>query len=385
MTVKRILIVDDEKTILNVLKEGFKKYEDLFKTDTASTAEDAIELIKKNKYSLVISDIRLPGKSGIDVLIELRKNQPDAGFIAMTAFSNPEVEEKVKNFGALKYIEKPFSLATLRKIVLNFLNEEETGVRGIVESINVTSILQLMNMEKKTCVLWIELDGKRGYIAFEEGEIVDAKFGSLKGLDAAKFIIKRNEGEIRIDTKRRAKKRTIDQSFMNILLDSMKEKDENSKNGKDFDSLNNSENENRQPEILHKEIDLKSYKKVFFDEFNFLSDVHGFINAGIFDFDSKVLVEYFSDEDKSFNKIAPLISQLFLKSSEAINKIGFGLLNFVSINSDKGILFVSDINFGFSKGLLFLLISEKGNVGLAKNNLVIAKGKIEEFFLGLTN
>ncbi len=265
---KQILIVDDEKTVVNALREGFKRYEKkLFHTDIAYNAEDAIKMISSNTYALVISDIRLPKKSGIDVLIQLKKHQPEAGFIAMTAFSNPEVEQQVEKLGGLKFLEKPFSFDVLEDLVLEYIKGESGKEGGLVESLELTSILQLIHMEGKSLVLMLELNDKTGYFGFDKGEIVDAKYGELTGIEAAKYMIATNKGDVRIDNNKSARAKTISIPFMSLLLDSMKEKDEMlrriAKKGDDkfMKEVTNGSKVNESPDVVLTLMDRDGQKK----------------------------------------------------------------------------------------------------------------------------
>lgn len=70
---------------------------------------------------LIISDIRMPGLSGMDVLAELRKSDWATPFVLMTAFGGSETRERARDQGAAAFLEKPFELDDLRTVVLNLL------------------------------------------------------------------------------------------------------------------------------------------------------------------------------------------------------------------------------------------------------------------------
>ena len=83
---KRVLIVDDEEDMIwslqkNLPNEGLKLI--IF---TASSGEEALAILEKTKIDLVVTDIRMPGISGIDLLLAIRNSYPDIGVIVMTAF-----------------------------------------------------------------------------------------------------------------------------------------------------------------------------------------------------------------------------------------------------------------------------------------------------------
>ncbi|MDI6726714.1 MAG: sigma-54 dependent transcriptional regulator [Smithellaceae bacterium] len=102
-----ILIVDDEPAIREGLGRIFTK-EGLF-VETSPSGQDAIECIQKRDFDLVITDLKMPGISGIEVLKSIKILQPDVPVIIITGYSTiPSAVEAMKN-GAADYIAKPFA------------------------------------------------------------------------------------------------------------------------------------------------------------------------------------------------------------------------------------------------------------------------------------
>ncbi len=113
---RRILLVDDEVLLLRTLSNALR--EDGFEVMAASSAEEADRQIKKaGGADLVVLDVKLPGKSGLDMLRELR----DAGFtgraVVMTAFDNPDSERVCRALSVDHYLRKPFDLQKLLDLV----------------------------------------------------------------------------------------------------------------------------------------------------------------------------------------------------------------------------------------------------------------------------
>ncbi|MFH1349857.1 MAG: response regulator [Pseudomonadota bacterium] len=101
-----ILIVDDEKNYLVVLEAllGPEGYE----TVTADNAHDAISLIMESDMDLVITDMKMPGMSGMDLLEESKRLKPDLPVIMMTAYGTIEMAVEAMKKRAYDYITKPF-------------------------------------------------------------------------------------------------------------------------------------------------------------------------------------------------------------------------------------------------------------------------------------
>jgi len=110
-----VLIVDDKKSMLELLYDflSTKGYEVL----TADNAKKAIEIIRLNSPDIVISDIKMPEMSGIELLKEAKKFVPDIFIILMTAYGTIELAVKAMKAGAYDFITKPFELSELASII----------------------------------------------------------------------------------------------------------------------------------------------------------------------------------------------------------------------------------------------------------------------------
>ena len=111
---KSVLIVDDEKIMCESLRDWLK---DSYNVTTAETGEETIELIKNNDFDALILDVRLIGKSGIEVLKEVKQIKPQINTIIMTAYPSVELAVEAMKAGAAEYIVKPFSRDKLEKLI----------------------------------------------------------------------------------------------------------------------------------------------------------------------------------------------------------------------------------------------------------------------------
>ena len=106
-----ILIVEDEKKLSNILKQALKSQR--YSVDVADDGEIALEKAKKNAYSVILLDIRLPKKDGFAVCRELRELQIQAPIIMLTAMGSVADRITGLDAGADDYLVKPFSLEEL--------------------------------------------------------------------------------------------------------------------------------------------------------------------------------------------------------------------------------------------------------------------------------
>ena len=123
MLKNKILIVDDNNTLLESLKLYFEEKGYSVFTDTYGRS--AIEKIKKKKPDIGIIDIRLPDVNGLDVLKEGLNISPNTKFITITAFQDMETTVKAIKLGAYEYIHKPIDINELNNIVEKALSDTE--------------------------------------------------------------------------------------------------------------------------------------------------------------------------------------------------------------------------------------------------------------------
>ena len=117
-----ILIVDDEKSILDVLISGLS--DDGFKCFAAFNANEALDIVKREKVDFSLLDIRLPDMSGIDLCSEIKSLEPGIINIIMTGF--PSFKSAVDSIrgGAYDYLVKPFRKEQVLSIINNFDNSK---------------------------------------------------------------------------------------------------------------------------------------------------------------------------------------------------------------------------------------------------------------------
>ena len=121
---KNILIVDDDLSIRNTMQEYINNAG--FASQTASTAEEALELIRINKYAVVITDIRLPGMGGLE-LTKVIKHDNGADVIVVTGYSDDYSYEEAINIGASDFVIKPVRLEELLLRLRRVLKERQLG------------------------------------------------------------------------------------------------------------------------------------------------------------------------------------------------------------------------------------------------------------------
>ncbi|MCF7869886.1 MAG: response regulator [Candidatus Omnitrophica bacterium] len=113
---KHILIVDDDLLIVRTLKRLLSK--EKYKVTTALGAEEALNLIKENDFDLIISDIKMPGMDGVEMVKRIRKyltenEKEPIPEIFITGYAREDIYQDALALKAAAYVEKPFDMKSL--------------------------------------------------------------------------------------------------------------------------------------------------------------------------------------------------------------------------------------------------------------------------------
>jgi YesN/AraC family two-component response regulator len=120
-SVKKMLIVDDEETLTYSLYQSFIISQRDYEVVTAATGEEAAEKLSNTQFDLVITDIKMPGMDGLELLSLIKSRYPTTEVIVMTAYGSQEKKEEALKKGARFYIEKPFEIKEIKQLVMELL------------------------------------------------------------------------------------------------------------------------------------------------------------------------------------------------------------------------------------------------------------------------
>lgn len=222
---KKVLIIDDEETLTWSMSKSLSKDREKYEVLIANNGKEALDQLKKNDIDLVISDIRMPDINGLDLLVRVKKEFPKIKFIIMTAYGSPDIQKEANRRGAIVYIEKPFEINDIRKIILELIGKKK-GFRGKVEAIQLTDVIQMNCLSRLTTALTVTRDGERGTIYLNEGEVIHAECGDQKGTEAFYHILSWQEGEFISNIGVTPPMQTIYQNWEHLLVEAMRRNDE---------------------------------------------------------------------------------------------------------------------------------------------------------------
>lgn len=114
-TTVTVLVVDDEPVMRSLIEKILAR--EGYRLLTAEDGQSALDMLAQNQVSIVLSDIKMPGMNGFDLLKAIKVQYPDVGVIMMTAFGDTFTVKDALLLGADEYITKPFKSYELSLVV----------------------------------------------------------------------------------------------------------------------------------------------------------------------------------------------------------------------------------------------------------------------------
>lgn len=172
--IQRILVVDDELSVREILAEGLEAFG--FETEMAADADEAMAILEKERFHLLLTDIDMPGRTGIDLMGDAKKLFPDLDVIMVTGVVDAKTAIRAIREGAADYLTKPFNLEEVQIVVDRTFEKR----RLIAENRSYQEHLEDL-VELRTA----EVVEKHGEIERLYGELQDSYESSLQALVTA--------------------------------------------------------------------------------------------------------------------------------------------------------------------------------------------------------
>lgn len=188
---QRVLIVDDEPNVALILAEGLKKLGKAYLVETAHSGAEALARLRQSDYTLIITDYRMPGMSGVELAQFVRQQAPQTQVMLMTGYGSEGLHDVVGSLKLDGYIDKPVTTARIREIVRHAVDQtsqEKDPYRAAERTleISVTEHLQTLQINANArCVLLLT---SSGYAVETVGQTSSLDVSSVSALVAANFI-----------------------------------------------------------------------------------------------------------------------------------------------------------------------------------------------------
>ncbi len=119
----RILIIEDDEEMRSLLEDYLE--EEGFEINSVGNGSEAFRILVREIFDVVITDIRMPGLTGLEIIPGVRKLQPETSIIVITAIGSEEVHQKAIQRGADSYLEKPLRFQELGRMIHELLSSKE--------------------------------------------------------------------------------------------------------------------------------------------------------------------------------------------------------------------------------------------------------------------
>ncbi|MGA8310707.1 MAG: response regulator [Terriglobales bacterium] len=231
----KVLLVDDNPMVLGMLQGALTA---LASVTTSNDSADALLKAVDDPPDLLVSDYRMPGMDGQQLVEKLKSRPKTAGISVILLASKADITERFSNQEPVDdFVEKPFFLkeATQRikrvidKIALEKMAKTAPSdgvVRGSLSQMNVIDLVQSLEMGRKSCALTLTLDSDKCEMYFKEGQVTHAVYGSLTGDPAVFKVLGWTGGNFQINFDGKTSKQTTTLNTQGLLMEGLRMLDE---------------------------------------------------------------------------------------------------------------------------------------------------------------
>jgi CheY-like chemotaxis protein len=222
---RRIILVDDEEALAWSLASRLAKARPGDRVETSNDGETALVRIREAPVDLLVADVRMPGMSGIDLILAARELYPDLPVIVMTAFKSTDVT-RLGSGPFTGFLEKPFVFDRLRELVEEALAPEVVGFSGAISVQTLPDIVQLYVLSSATGLLSVDHGSSQGQLYFSQGAILHAVTPSACGDEAFYEIMMWSGGQFSMRMGAVPPERSVESSWQELLMESVRRVDE---------------------------------------------------------------------------------------------------------------------------------------------------------------
>ncbi len=226
-----IILVDDEFELVHAVSAMLRAEFGESRVRATSSPNEALGWIKSEKPAVLITDVRMPGISGLELISHVQSTWGATPTVVITAFPTEAVSVGARR-GSFVYLPKPFPFKSLVETVQQLASAPAATFSGAIAVSTLADLLQLYAISGSTGMMTVQSADRRGEIWFERGQITHARTDDAEGFDAFAAIISWPNGSFSWKL-RRSNRQTITMSVSELLLDAYRIFDETRKDGRD--------------------------------------------------------------------------------------------------------------------------------------------------------
>lgn len=217
-----VLVVDDDAVTRALLGRWLQPEHEV---KQAATTAEAIATLNRGSIDVMITDLHVDGdRDGLQLLRYAQQNHPKVQTVLISASASAKDHNEATDLGAVQVLTKPLAAKVVTTSVRQAL-ECAQGFRAVVHGLSLIDILQLFHLARRSVA--ISLSGNRpGLIFIQDGDVTHAEYGGVTGPDALCAMLATPAGFIRTQVLPAEPTRTINESFDEVLFDSLRRIDE---------------------------------------------------------------------------------------------------------------------------------------------------------------
>ncbi len=222
---RRIILVDDEEALAWSLAGRLLKARPTDRIETANDGETALALVQDGPVDLIIADVRMPGMSGIELILASRRLYPKLPVVVMTAFKTADLSN-LHGGPFTGFLEKPFEFERLLELVDQALAPPVVGFSGAISVQTLPDVVQLYILSSATGLLSVRHAQGEGQLYFDRGSIVHAVTRSARGEEAFYEVMMVSGGDFSMRMGASAPERSVTTDWQALLMESVRRIDE---------------------------------------------------------------------------------------------------------------------------------------------------------------
>lgn len=224
-----VAVVDDEDDLVWTTVRRLQQVRPQLEVQGFVDPQVALKSFATRPPDLLITDVRMPHVSGIELMLSVRRAHPATPVIIVTAFGDDTVQRHVLESSGIRYHEKPCETEDLLKSIDTLL-AADAGFMGSIEIPQLPDLIQIQNLAKASCILMVERGRNKGTLWFENGEIVHAELGKAIGTVVVYELLGWPGGRFKMQPFTKPQKRTVQESTMELLMEGLRVIDESRRN-----------------------------------------------------------------------------------------------------------------------------------------------------------
>jgi CheY-like chemotaxis protein len=220
-----VLVVDDDAPLGRALARELRA--NGYESEPVSGYEEAMQRLAEQRYDVLLTDLRMGDKDGLDLILAIAASFPGTRPILMSAYATARDSERAKELGAVRVLCKPFETSEMLQAVERAV-ESAQGFVGSVHGLSLIDMLQMFHYAQRSLSMQV-LGGSPAAVYLRNGQIIHATYGTLQGEDALSQILTLPAGSLQTGPLGNVAQ-TVSREFQPLMLDLLRRIDEQRRN-----------------------------------------------------------------------------------------------------------------------------------------------------------